>query len=235
MLSFIHYNPEINEINVHPDDIFDMIHEVDRSPNNPVVQEVMQVFGQLRDMAHICGGYVIFDTIEVLRKDGIIKINDRDINPHLKVCGYMKDIEKIAIFICTAGPGFSEYSKKYNDEGDYLKGYIVDTFGSIVAEKAIDHIQEKLEKQMNENGLLITNRYSPGYCNWNVADQKNLFSLLPENNCGISLSESCLMHPIKSVSGIIGIGKNVEKKEYACDICEHAACIYRKVKDKNRK
>ena len=228
----VHYYPDIDEINIQPDDVFDMIHEADRSPDNPVVYEVMQVFEQLHDLAHICGGYTIFDDIEVVREEGVIKINGKDINPNTKVCGYMNNAEKIAIFICTAGPGFSEYSGKYNDEGDYLKGYIVDAFGSIVAEKAIDYIQGELEKQMNENGLFITNRYSPGYCSWDVADQKQTFSLLPENNCGISLSESCLMHPIKSVSGIIGIGKNVEKKSYACDICEHATCIYRKVKSK---
>ena len=231
--SFIHYHLDIDEININPDDVLDMIHEADRSLENPVVYEVIQVFEQLRDLANICGGYATFDEVEVLQKEGMIKINDRDINPQSKVCGYMKGAEKIAVFICTAGAGFTEYSKRYNDEGDYLKGYVVDTYGSIVVEKAIDFIQGELEKQELENGLYITNRYSPGYCNWQVSDQKKLFSLLPDNNCGISLSESCLMRPIKSVSGIIGIGKNVEKKSYACDICSNITCIYRKVKDKN--
>ena len=138
----------------------------------------------------------------------------------------------MAVFVCTAGEGFSTCSDKYNKEGDYLKGFIVDAFGSLVAERAMDYIQKELEKEAGKCGMLITNRYSPGYCNWQVQDQKQLFSLLPGNPCNISLSESCLMLPIKSVSGIIGIGEKVRKREYSCDICNNITCVYRKVKDK---
>ena len=109
----------------------------------------------------------------------------------------------------------------------------MDTMGSLVAEKSMDFIQSELEKQVLPEGMKITNRYSPGYCNWPVDDQKQLFSLLPANACDISLSASCLMVPIKSVSGIIGIGKNVRKSSYSCDICNNLTCIYRKVKSKN--
>ena len=233
--SFIHYYPEIGDIDVHPEDVLDIFHETDRSEDNPVVLEVMQVYENLRDIARICGGYTIFENIEILHKKGIIKINDRSISPHIKISGYMKNAEKIAIFICTAGSGFSEFSKQYNDEGEYLKGYIVDTFGSVVVEKAINYIQKQLETKVSDEGLRITNRYSPGYCNWAVDDQKEIFSLLPDNKCSISLSKSCLMNPIKSVSGIIGIGKNVKKNSYACDICNNLTCIYRKVKNKRIK
>lgn len=145
----------------------------------------------------------------------------------------MEGAEKIAVFICTAGQGFSDYSGKYNKEGEYLKGYIVDTMGSVVVEKSMDFIQSELEKQVQSEGMKITNRYSPGYCNWPVDDQKQLFSLVPAHTCEISLSASCLMVPIKSVSGIIGIGRNVRKSSYSCDICNNLTCIYRKVKNKN--
>ena len=227
MTSFIHYYPKIEDIDIHPNDILEVIRETDRSEDNPIVLEVMQVYENLNDIARISGGYTVFDNIEVLRKEGMIKINDRSLSPHVKISGYMKNAEKIAVFICTAGSGFTEYSKRYNDEGEYLKGYIVDTFGSIVAEKASSYIQEKLEKEALDEGMHITNRYSPGYCNWAVDDQKKLFALLPDNKCDIFLSESCLMNPLKSVSGIIGIGKNVQKNSYACDIC-NSTCIYRR-------
>ena len=35
------------------------------------------------------------------------------------------------------------------------------------------------------------------------------------------------------VSGIIGIGRNVKKSSYSCDVCNNQTCIYRKVKNKN--
>jgi hypothetical protein len=75
--------------------------------------------------------------------------------------------------------------------------------------------------------MKITNRYSPGYCGWDVSDQHKLFSLLPNNFCGIKLTENALMIPIKSVSAVIGIGKNVERKDYQCSICEIEFCYKR--------
>ena len=61
-------------------------------------------------------------------------------------------------------------------------------------------------------------------------EQKQLFSLLPNTMDFISLTKSCLMLPIKSVSGIIGVGKEVRKTGYSCDICSNKACIYRKIR-----
>ncbi len=74
-------------------------------------------------------------------------------------------------------------------------------------------------------GLHVTNRYSPGYCGWSVAEQGMLFSFLPKNFCDIRLTESSLMIPLKSVSGIIGIGKELRRKGYKCDFCDIANCL----------
>ena len=88
-------------------------------------------------------------------------------------------------------------------------------------------MHDLLGRQMDEFGLKITNRYSPGYCNWPVSDQQILFLLLPEKFCGVTLTGSSLMIPIKSVSGVIGIGASVKMKEYTCDTCGMKDCTYR--------
>lgn len=232
-MNFIDYHLYINDLHLDINDALQMLQVNDYSPDNPVVVETGQVFGQLESIAAVHGGYVVYDSVAVDKEHGLITIEDKLINPERQVCGYMREAEKIALFVCTAGSGFSSYAKKYNEEGDYLKGFIVDTLGSLVVERAMDWIQQKMEREFSQAGLRITNRYSPGYCNWSVKDQSQLFSLLPENPCNIRLSESSLMIPIKSVSGIIGIGKDVKKRAYACDICKNKTCIYRKVKDKS--
>ncbi|MCK7517168.1 MAG: hypothetical protein MZV64_05325 [Ignavibacteriales bacterium] len=40
-----------------------------------------------------------------------------------------------------------------------------------------------------ESGLKTTNRFSPGYCGWHVSEQHNLFRLVPDNYCGITLND----------------------------------------------
>jgi hypothetical protein len=91
-------------------------------------------------------------------------------------------------------------------------------------------MQQKLKEMTEARGMKITNRYSPGYCGWNVSEQHKLFSLLEDNYCGISLNESALMQPIKSVSGIIGIGEKVRFNKYTCNLCDQQNCLYRNSK-----
>jgi len=73
----------------------------------------------------------------------------------------------------------------------------------------------------------MSNRYSPGYCNWNVAEQHKLFKLLPKDFCGVSLTESVLMQPIKSISGFIGVGEKIKYHHYKCKFCTQKQCIYK--------
>jgi hypothetical protein len=116
-------------------------------------------------------------------------------------------------------------------ERDFLRGYIYDVIGSEIVEAAADLMQADLERTMLNSGSKITNRYSPGYCNWDVAEQHKLFKLIPNNYCGIKLTQSALMDPVKSISGIIGVGKNVKYSRYTCSICGQADCVYRRIRN----
>jgi hypothetical protein len=120
-----------------------------------------------------------------------------------------------------------KWSKELLTTGEPAMGYIVDTVASVTVENVTNVLHDFIGSEMNKHGLKITNRYSPGYCNWSVSEQHLLFSLLPPNFCGIMLNDSALMTPIKSVSGIIGIGSRVKRKEYICDKCGVKDCTYR--------
>jgi hypothetical protein len=49
-------------------------------------------------------------------------------------------------------------------------------------------------------------RYSPGYCGWNLTGQRALFAALGPEEIGIHLTDSCLMEPVKSISGVMVMG-----------------------------
>ncbi|MFK2344270.1 vitamin B12 dependent-methionine synthase activation domain-containing protein [Bacteroides fragilis] len=81
-----------------------------------------------------------------------------------------------------------------------------------------------IEKEFGAKGLGISYPYSPGYCGWKVSDQQILFSLLPNQPCGVSLTASSLMCPIKSVSGVVGIGRQMTRQKYGCELCGKKDC-----------
>lgn len=140
----------------------------------------------------------------------------------------LRGAESYALFLVTAGPEPENRARALLNEGNYLEGYLVDLVASAIVDLAADQVQEQVRKLAEQTDLHITNRYSPGYCSWNVAEQQKLFSLFPVGCCGISLTESSLMNPVKSISGIIGLGTEVKYKDYTCEICPMLKCQFRK-------
>lgn len=128
------------------------------------------------------------------------------------------------VFVCTAGHEISELPRNLTKQNDALMAYLYDVIGSVCAEKAADQLESILQDELGTERTGISNRCSPGYCGWDVADQEKLFVLLPENFCGVSLSETAMMDPIKSVSGIIGYGQGAAKRDRPCKQCSHTTC-----------
>jgi cobalamin-dependent methionine synthase I len=126
------------------------------------------------------------------------------------------------------GPEPEKLARELLDRGDYLEAYITDLSASALVDSVAACVHEDIRREADRQGNKVTNRYSPGYCSWDVAEQQKLFSLFPENTCGISLSESSLMSPVKSISGIIGTGPRVKFNEYTCEICPMKTCTFRK-------
>lgn len=176
---------------------------------------------------HFRGGYRIAHPVVTDTKANGITVEGVFLNTGKRVTQYLKNSVKLALFLCTAGKNISMRSREYIKTGQHLEGYIADLIGSLLAEKAMDFVHGKLTEEMKRRGLKVSNRYSPGYCNWNVEDQHKLFRLLPENFCGVSLSKTAMMHPMKSVSGVIGIGKDIRFATYDCKSCSGIDCIYR--------
>ena len=142
----------------------------------------------------------------------------------------LRGSEAFVFFAATAGTEFEVFQHTLQQEGDMVKIYIADSLGSIIAEKTADCMEVALAEYIREKNWKHTNRYSPGYCGWHVSEQQKLFPLFPvAAPCGIRLTDSSLMVPIKSVSGVIGTGTNVRKLEYTCGLCTYENC-YRKRK-----
>ena len=133
-----------------------------------------------------------------------------------------------AFFVCTAGSEFEQYQQRLKQENDLLRTFLADALGSVIAERCADSMEESLQDSIEKLHWNRTNRFSPGYCGWPVSEQKKLFSLFPtEEPCGVRLLDSALMVPIKSVSGIIGVGPDVRRQDYTCGFCNMKNCFKR--------
>lgn len=201
----------------------------------PVTIITREVSDELRLMGDIRAEYRTFNNITFDREAKSLGVGDVFFVVRPIVYRQIKDADEVALFICTAGPAIGEMSRQSMKEGDLLRGYVYDVIGSEVVENAADRMQEELRAAAAAQGKMITNRFSPGYCGWDVAEQHKLFGFFKDNFCGITLTESALMNPVKSVSGIIGIGSDVSYAPYQCHVCDDKNCIYRNRKSSSRK
>lgn len=142
----------------------------------------------------------------------------------------LRGSEAFALFICTSGLEFETYQQRLKEQGDMVRVFIADALGSVIAEKCADQMEKALQESIDKLGWMHTNRFSPGYCGWHVSQQQLLFPLFQGHTCGVKLTDSSLMIPIKSVSGIIGLGEKVRKLEYTCGLCDFKQCYKRKKK-----
>ena len=169
---------------------------------------------------------VIFDSSEVTITPNQLIIQGMALQIGKKLISYLKDCHRAALFICTLGTAFEHRMKSF--QSDPVEAYFADAIGSLQCEAFADRVHQQIVGHVAKEGLTATNRYSPGYCHWDVSEQQKLFSFFANTPTGITLNASSLMSPIKSISGLVGIGNGVKNTPYLCDICKDTHCIYRK-------
>jgi hypothetical protein len=192
----------------------------------PFPSLIDEAFDVVPKLCNLQAGYCYADRIELT--DQLI-INNIGFDAKNTVIKLLNNTEKVALFVCTIGDSLEKLSKKEMAEGDMMKGWVLDVMASTTVDAVAEKLHKLIENEADKEGLKITNRYSPGYCGWSVSEQHKLFTFFPEKPLGIELSDTSLMHPIKSVSGIIGLGKAVKFNPYTCQICKEE-CIYKNIR-----
>lgn len=132
--------------------------------------------------------------------------------------------ERVFAFVATCG---RELDQIHHCTGDLLKDFWWETIKTSVLENAFNFLQQHLAQTYS---LQKTATMSPGSGDaeiWPIEQQRKLFALLGnvEERIGVELTESCLMIPNKSVSGIL-FPTAVDFR--TCQLCHRAGCLSRR-------
>jgi hypothetical protein len=148
---------------------------------------------------------VIFDDIivkqdEVLCKNGL-KIQSKDVAKLFKNCFKMYGLA------ITIGEALEKRRDFFIKEKETFKALIFDAAGSVAAEETITSANKQIKEYEEKNGNVLTKRYSPGYGDWPIENQKDFLSKLSADKIGIRLTNAYLMKPEKSTSAVLGVKK----------------------------
>ncbi len=131
-------------------------------------------------------------------------------------------VGRVFAYVVTIGPGVEEKASRCTD---LLDNYYLNALGNLALRKARIHLQEYLGSMY---GLESLSFMSPGsLADWPIEEQRPLFSILKgeEAGIGVRLTESFLMIPRKSVSGILF---PTEGTFFNCQLCSRERCEGRK-------
>lgn len=98
------------------------------------------------------------------------------------------------------------------EKKEIFNALIFDAAGSVAAEETITLAYEQIKTYEENNNNFITKRYSPGYGDWNLENNREFLDWIGAEHIGIKLNEFCQMRPEKSISALIGVTKQQSKK-----------------------
>ncbi len=139
--------------------------------------------------------------------------------------------DRLALFAATLGNPLSAEIERLFDAGEFAEAVMLDATASAAAERLVGLLEDRFAKTAVGGPPPAVLAYSPGYCGWNVSGQRALFGTLEPIAAGITLNESCLMQPLKSVSGVLVAGP-WEIHEFDDDFPCCSLCTTRECRDR---
>jgi cobalamin-dependent methionine synthase I len=137
----------------------------------------------------------------------------------------------VVFSLITIGVKLEHYVSKLSAEGKLQQSVILDAIGSTAAECVADFVNKRINEKAIESGYDYTNRFSPGYCIWDIDDQKLFFDLLPAKSIGVILSQTQMMNPRKSITFAVNLGSknkmDMDIGKRNCKTCTKTDCKYR--------
>lgn len=178
----------------------------DRGPNGSISVMIDSEIGEAYNLIQPSCFYQLKD-IKRVRQSQVILENDLTIDSAM-LSRIFRHCHRVAIFLATIGPRLEHRVAELMEEGQIVRAMVLDASGSEAAERVACHVQERISELAAADGDAISLRYSPGYCDWDISQQRVLFEVMDSTQTGVTLSNECLMTPLKSVSGIIGLGES---------------------------
>lgn len=137
---------------------------------------------------------------------------------------------KIILFAATVGIEIDRLIERYRVISP-SKSIAFQAIGAERVESLCDEFQAEVEEVISQKGKYIRPRFSAGYGDFELKAQKPICEVLDcSRKLGITLNDSLLMSPSKSVTAIIGIGCTpLEKCVKGCMACDKTDCEYRNI------
>ena len=190
-------------------------------PTAELLAELEKVRAEIKRMM---SSAVCYARVPVAKEDGevvlsLVRTSSEGLKRNLHGCG------EAVLFAATIGIGADRVLARYAHT-DPLREAMAQAIGAAYAEELCDEFCRDLARECAP--LYTRPRFSPGYGDFPLAAQREFFALLsPEREIGVTLNESLLMSPTKSVTAVVGLSETPCRPNARCADCERTDCAFR--------
>lgn len=141
----------------------------------------------------------------------------------------LKGCERILVFAASLGAGVDLLIQRY-EKLQMSKAVVMQAAAAAYLEKYCDRVNEELRQRFEADGWYLRPRFSPGYGDFSLECQTAIVAALEAGKrVGITLTDSLLMAPSKSVTAVIGVGRTLLACEVkGCEACGKTDCEFRR-------
>lgn len=182
-----------------------------------------------RELDKIASRRIIYRFFDIIPENddslyvGKLHIISRNLRKNLKNC-------KQAVLVgATLGTEVDQLMRRYQIT-DMTKAVVIQAAAAAMLEEFLDECQSRLRREVEAQGKGLRPRFSPGYGDFDISHQQMILRMLDaDKTIGLTMTESYMLTPTKSVTAVIGVCDREESCESAgCEACEKKDCLYRR-------
>jgi hypothetical protein len=137
----------------------------------------------------------------------------------------LPEAKELAVVVGTIGPKLEKRVADYFNQGEPLRGMLLDGIGSAAADLLTEEVCKFIVGEASSRGYQASSPISPGMPGLPINEQWQLLKMVPAKEIGVSLTSVGIMVPRKSASMVIGLGTKI-KTWTRVEVC--ARCHLRK-------
>lgn len=195
-----------------------------KTPDEAVMQHIDTT---AKDLAAVCVPRATWRLVPIRAENQEVLVEGVYLSSP-SLCKHLQGCTRAYLMAATLGEGVDRLMTRFAAT-DATRMVLLQAVGAACLEAVLDDLAREWLTLPEMQGLSLRSRYSPGYGDFPLDCQKDLIRLLDApRRIGLSLTQSHMLSPLKSVTAVAGIGLPLQPRfEHACALCSKTDCSLR--------
>lgn len=171
----------------------------------PVVRETARKMAALAESLVEPRGWMRRVPVSAVGPDGSVRMADGFEFQSRSLVRLLRGAAEAVLLVLTIGAALEQRADVMVRQEHLVEGLLLDTAGWVAIDGLLHYTRQRLGADARRRGFRLTGRMAPGFGDWALDQQRILFAALGEGDLSVRLTETCVMLPRKSVSGVYGL------------------------------